>query len=258
MFNRRIKPASERMSLGEHLEELRRRLFYALGGLAVAMGLSLLFADWVLALLRGPFERAVPHEQLVATKLQTGITMYLNVALVSGLILAAPWVFYHLWAFVSAGLYPHERRRVLRAAPFSAALFVGGAMFFLFVTADMIIGFLMQFNFGRGLAGMIRVEEYIGFIIKMMIACGLAFQAPLAVLVLVASGLVSLRKINHYRRHVIVVIAVLAAVITPPDPWSMLAVGGPMYLLYELGVLLAWLGVRKKNLSDELDEKAQV
>jgi sec-independent protein translocase protein TatC len=238
------------MTLGEHLEELRRRLIHALAGLVVAMGLSLVFARRIIAWLKAPYDRVMIAQglapELAVITLTAGIATYLKVALISGLVLASPWIFYQLWAFVGAGLYRHERRYVLMAVPFSAALFIGGALFFLLVAADFTVGFLIGFSRWMDLKPVITLENHIGFKTSLMFIFGLCFQTPLLILVLARVGAVTVRQLNHYRRHVIVVILIIAALATSPSPVDQVALAVPMYLLFELGVVLAYLAARKK------------
>jgi sec-independent protein translocase protein TatC len=152
--------------------------------------------------------------------------------------------------FVSAGLYPHERRYVVFAVPMSVALFVGGAAFFLLAAAVPAMRFLIGFGTWLGVKPVITLQEHISFITTMMLVFGLMFQTPMVVLVLAKMGLVSVRTLNKYRRHVIVAIVILAAVATPPDPVDQIILAVPMYLLFELGVLLAYVFVGRKKPTD--------
>jgi len=160
---------------------------------------------------------------------------------VAGLVLASPWVIYQLWMFVAAGLYLKERRLILYSVPFSALLFLGGAAFFLFVASVPLLTFMVRFNQWLGLRHVIMLNDYIGFIGWTMFVFGLAFQLPLVVLVLSWVGLISLGQLNHYRRHVIVGVLVFAAVVTSPSPVDQIVLAVPMWMLYELGVLLSYL-----------------
>ena len=180
--------------------------------------------------------------------------MYMGMSLVAGLVIASPWVIYQLWMFVAAGLYPKERRLVRYSVPFSALLFLGGAAFFLFVTSVPLLRFLVGFNRWLGLRHVIMLDDYIDFITKMMLVFGLGFQLPLAVLVVSWVGLVQLRQLNHYRRHVLAAVVIFTAVVTySPVDQAVLSV--PMWLLYELGVLLSYLLIfRPRGRSAKADQ----
>lgn len=233
------------MTLVEHLDELRRRIIYAMVGLAGGIAAALMLGRQIVDFLRYPYTRAMEaagkQPDLSVLNHTAGFTIYLKTAMVTGLIIASPWVFYHLWMFVSAGLYPKERRGVVFVVPFSAALFITGAIFFVFVVAVPILSFLISVNNWLGLEMRITFDSHVTFMATMALVFGLAFQTPLAVLILGKLGIVSLKTLRHYRRHVIVAILVCAALLTPPDPVSQLCLALPLWLLYELGVLLVWL-----------------
>lgn len=234
-----------RMSLGEHLDELRRRVIYALIGLSAAIIVALFCGRWFVDVFRLPYVRVMQETGreplLTVLALSTGFTMYLKISLIAAAIMASPWIFYQIWMFISAGLYPGERRYVFFAAPVSAGLFICGAMFFLFVTAVPILKFFIFFSDWMGLKLVITFDNYINMMISMILVFGLGFQTPLLVLLLARMGIVSLDRLRRYRRHVMVIIVILAALLTPPDPLSQIALALPMWLLYEFGVLLVRL-----------------
>lgn len=171
---------------------------------------------------------------------------YMKIATIAGLILTAPWVFYQLWMFVAAGLYPKERQYVYKAIPFSAGLFIVGALFFLFVIAWVTLKFFLMFGDSVGVASQWTLQKYISFVTVLMLVFGLAFQTPIAVFILVRTGLVAIKTLRSYRKYVLLGLAFVSAVATPsPDPFSMLALLIPLYGLYELGILLAIMGEKK-------------
>jgi len=171
---------------------------------------------------------------------------YMKISLISGLILTAPWVFYQIWMFIAAGLYPKERKYVYRAVPFSAALFIVGALFFLFVIARVTLAFFLGFGDVVGVASQWTLQKYISFITLMMLVFGVAFQTPIAVFILVRTGLVAIPTLRTNRKFVILGLAVVAAVATPSaDPLSMLALLVPLCGLYELGILLSVFAEKK-------------
>lgn len=171
---------------------------------------------------------------------------YMKISLISGLILTAPWVFYQIWMFIAAGLYPKERQYVYKAVPFSAALFIIGALFFLFVIARVTLAFFLGFGDVVGVASQWTLQKYISFITLMMLVFGVAFQTPIAVFILVRTGLVAIPTLRSNRKYVILGLAVVAAVATPSaDPLSMLALLVPLCGLYELGILLSVFAEKK-------------
>jgi sec-independent protein translocase protein TatC len=176
-------------------------------------------------------------------------TAYMKIALISGLILTCPWVFYQLWMFVAAGLYEHEQRYVRQAVPFSAILFIAGALFFLFVVAPLSLKFFLVFGDIVGVAANWTLEKYISFVTVLMLVFGLAFQTPIAIFILVRTGLVSLETLRSVRKYVILGTVVVSAVVTPPDVISQITLAVPLYALYELGMLLARMSLKKAQKS---------
>lgn len=238
------------MSLGDHLEELRMRLLYALGGLALASIICFCFGPKIIAFMEKPYINAMGKEaRLITLAPADGFVSYVKISFISGLIFSSPWVFYHLWMFIAAGLYPHEKRYVYLAAPFSAALFVTGALFFLVVVAPLTLGFLVKFNEKMlGVNSSFTFQRYISFVTHLMLVFGLAFQTPTAIFFLNRTGLVSLEALNRSRKYVLLIIFVVAAMATPPDVISQVTLAVPLYLLFELGILLSYFAGRKKTL----------
>ena len=239
-----------RMSLGEHLDELRRRILYALAGIVVGMGAMLYFTPDLIEFLRTPYAKVMTDHglqpELTVLDVTAGFTIYIKVALYAGLLAASPWVFYQLWMFVSAGLHAREKRYVLFAVPFSAVLFVCGVAFFLLVVAMPILHFFIGVSTWLGVTPMITFENHIGFMTRFMVIFGLGFQTPLVILLLGLMGLVTTKTLNKYRRHVIVAMFILGALMTSPSPIDQIALALPMWMLYELGVLLVYVFQRRR------------
>jgi sec-independent protein translocase protein TatC len=186
------------------------------------------------------------NSSLISLAPAEAFVAYMKISLIAGLILTAPWVFYQIWMFVAAGLYPKERQYVYKAIPFSAGLFIVGALFFLFVIAWVTLKFFLMFGDSVGVASQWTLQKYISFVTILMLVFGLAFQTPIAVFILVRTGLVAIKTLRSYRKYVILGLAFVSAVATPsPDPFSMLALLIPLYGLYELGILLSVFADKK-------------
>jgi sec-independent protein translocase protein TatC len=170
---------------------------------------------------------------------------YMKIAFIAGLLLTSPWVFYQIWMFVAAGLYPHERHYVRSAVPFSAGLFVVGALFFLFAIAPLTLRFFLSFGDIVRVANNWTLQRYISFITILMLVFGIAFQTPIAIFVLVRTGLVSLAALRRSRKYVLLAIFIVAAVATPPDVISQVSLAIPLYGLFEIGMLLAYVAEKK-------------
>lgn len=175
----------------------------------------------------------------ISLNVQEAFMTYVKVSMISGLILASPWVIYQLWLFVAAGLYPHERKYVYTYLPISIGLFLGGAAFCFFYVFPPVLNFLLGFNVRMGITAQIRISEWINFAVLMPLLFGISFQLPLVMLFLNKINVFQTPDYREKRRLAILAIAFLAMLLTPtPDPFSMLLMMGPMVGLYELGILL--------------------
>jgi sec-independent protein translocase protein TatC len=167
------------------------------------------------------------------------ITIFFMVCLISGLVLASPWVFYQIWAFVAAGLYRHERSYVKKYLPFSLGLFLTGVFLCFLAVLPVTLRFLLQFNVWLGVAPTLRLSEWMGFASILPLIFGLAFQTPLVMLFLERIGIFTVDDFKSKRKMAILIICIAASVLTPgQDPFSMVLLATPMILLYELGILL--------------------
>ncbi len=175
----------------------------------------------------------------IALNVQEAFMTYLKVSFIAGLILTSPWVFYQLWLFVAAGLYPHERKYVYIYLPMSIFLFLGGAAFCFYGVFPTILDFLLGFNARMGITAQIRISEWINFAVLMPLLFGISFQLPLVMLFLQKISIFQASDYREKRRLAILGIAFLSMLLTPtPDPMSMMMMMGPLLALYELGILL--------------------
>ncbi len=261
-----------RMTLGEHLEELRSRLLRAIIGVVVGMVVCFFLGRYLFAVLFWPLNVATGGNapRMYPRSLSEPFGTYLRVSLICGAILSSPYGLYQMWKFIAAGLYQRERRAVRRYLLPSVALFALGVVFFLVVVAPLVIGFFLNFasssfpgppNWGLDWLGRLlgrpelpasqptaggsyvqpwlSLGEYVSFVGMMCLVFGLGFQTPLVVMFLTRSGIVPVERLRRLRRYVFLVICIVSAIITPPDVGSMIALAVPMYLLYELGLLVA-------------------
>jgi sec-independent protein translocase protein TatC len=174
------------------------------------------------------------------------LTIFFMVCLVVGLVIASPWVFYQIWAFVAAGLYRHERKYVTKYLPFSLGLFLAGVLLCFLFVLPITLRFLLQFNVWLGVAPTLRLSDWMGFATILPLVFGISFQTPLVMLFLEKIGIFTADDYRAKRKFAILVITITAAVITPgQDPFSMILLAIPMILLYELGILLIVSGRRK-------------
>lgn len=252
-------PQDTTMSLGDHLEELRARLILAILGLTAALILCLFFGKWIIAFIEVPYYQAMGLEKpLQSIEPADGFISYMKISMIAGVVLSSPWIFYQLWLFIAAGLYPRERRYVYLAVPFSTGLFIAGALLFILVIAPATLKFLVAFN--RRILGVdsnFTFKSYVSFVSTMMLVFGLAFQTPIAIFFLNKIGLVSVQSMRKSRKFVVLGSVVVAAIATPGgDFFSLFTLAIPLYLLFEFGIVLCTLSARRKKLADG-QEQAQ-
>lgn len=176
--------------------------------------------------------------ETIATAIQGPFMIWLKTGFIVGLIISAPWVFYQIWAFIAAGLYPHEKRYVHLYLPISIILFVSGAVFAFYVVFQYVLDFLFQFNASMGVSPDPRVNEYIGFVMILPLGFGVAFQLPIVMVFLNRFGIISIEAFLSKWRIAILVISIASMLLTPQDPISMLLMAIPLTLLYFVGILM--------------------
>jgi sec-independent protein translocase protein TatC len=236
-----------------HLIELRDRLVRASIGIAiVCVGLFI----WpgpahIYDLLAAPMLKALPPgSKMIATGVTAPFLVPMKVTLVLALILALPWVFYQIWAFVAPGLYAHEKRLVLPLVISSSVLFMLGVAFCYFFVFGRVFHFIGAFA-PSSIAVMPDIENYLDFVMSMCLAFGAAFEVPVVVVILVRMGIIGIDKLKSWRPYVIVGAFVVAAIVTPPDVVSQLALAVPMCLLFELGLFVAPIFARVTRAPEE-------
>ena len=226
-----------RMTIFEHLDELRGRLIKSVIALMVTTLFSLIFTSRFLKLLTAPMGNLQP----VFLRPTEMITTYFKIALISGVALAMPVIIYQFVLFILPGLKPNERRYLYIIVPGATISFVVGLLFTYFAILPFAIRYLLTFG-GNIARAQWTIGEYIGFVTNILLWIGLAFETPLVIFFLAKLGIITPAMLSHYRKYAILAIAVISAVITPtPDPFNMMIVMVPLYLLYEAGVLLAKL-----------------
>jgi len=224
------------------------RLLLVLAGLAVGFIVSLCFGKYIILFIQRPYLEAINTDRPLQTLAPTqGFTSYVKICVITGLILSSPWVFYHIWMFVASGLYTNEKKYVRLAVPFSAALFVAGALFFLLIVAKLSLSFLLGVDNWLGMQSHWTFPYYVTFVTTLMLVFGIAFQTPLAIFFLNKTGIVSINALRRSRKYVILAIFIIAAMATPPDIVSQITLAIPIYLLFELGILLSKFSSRNEK-----------
>jgi sec-independent protein translocase protein TatC len=244
------------MSLMEHLKELRTRLIWIIGTMLAGTVFALFFAEPIIQFIIQPLSNIGVTPQAIGPTDTIGV--YFKVCFTAGASIAMPVIVYQVIAFVSPGLYPHEKRALLLTLPGIMVLFILGAAFAFYLLIPAAVDFLQGF-----LGSVIRqdwtIERYIGFITRLVFWMGVSFETPLVVAFLARAGLVTGQKLLGFWRHSFVVAAIVAAAITPTvDPVNMTIVMGPLMVLYFMSVGLAYLLYRPREprtFDDDLVEK---
>lgn len=231
-----------RMPLGTHLEELRRRVIYSIIAIVFCFILCWFFKVQILDMAKKPHKFAMEKvglsTELQVLSYQEGFYAYMKLCFITSVFLAYPFVIYQIWRFVSVGLYKKEQRYVLLFLPVSFAAFVVGGLFGYFLLIPFGLQFLIGI-LGPGIQPIITMKEYVSFVFMLTVALGLVFQLPLIMLLLSKIGFVTPDKFIAWRKYAILVIFIIAAIVTPPDPFTQSMTAVPMIVLYELGILIA-------------------
>ncbi|HEU6438075.1 MAG TPA: twin-arginine translocase subunit TatC [Nitratidesulfovibrio sp.] len=241
------------MTLLDHLSELRVRLVRSLIALAVGFFACYGFAEELFNYLMIPLTRALPSgSKLIYTALPEAFFVYMQVALVAGAFLASPYLFYQIWLFIAPGLYDEEKRHVIPIAGASALFFVAGAAFCYFQVFPYAFEFFVGFATDT-IAPMPKLDEYLGFTLKMLLAFGLIFEMPLFAFFLARLGIVTAQWMRKTRKYAILAIFIVAAILTPPDVFSQLMMATPMLVLYEISIIVAAVFGKKKPGTEDGD-----
>lgn len=236
-----------RMTVIDHLTELRKRIMISVIAIAVGMVGAFIQKDWVFAVIKRPLVNmeGVQADLVTFSPTEPFMTV-LKVSIYAGMMLALPIVLWQMWAFILPALYENEKRGVLPYVFFTSILFIAGVAFAYFVVLPVGLSFLVGYG-GDIFVQQLRASEYIGFVTLFLLAFGAVFEMPAVMLMLTAADLVNHRTLKRVRKYAVVGIAVAAMVLTPSqDPVSMLLMMGPLLALYELGILLSRLAGRRK------------
>jgi len=232
-------PSTKEMSFWEHLEELRMRLIWSLVGIAIGTTICAIFSDTIVnVIFLGPAIHSKPPLKIQNLKPYGQLMLYMELVFIAGLILSLPNTLYHFWKFIQPALYPNERKYVSSIVFFSTLFFVLGGLFGYYVLIPNALGFFAGFG-SPSIENIIEIQSYFGFITGMILACGVVFELPMLSYFLAKIGILSAEFLKKYRRHAVVVILLVAAAITPgPDIASQIMVSIPLYLLYEVSIIV--------------------
>ena len=247
------KPQNDQgMTLTEHLEELRRRLFVCAVAVVLAFCVTYYFSKDLFQLLMAPLLAVMPPEHgLIFTGLPEAFFTYLKVALVAAIFASSPIILYEIWRFVAPGLFSSEKKYIFPFVFLSTIFFVGGALFGYYVVFPFGFSFFVGFatDFIRPMPS---IKEYFSFSTRMLFAFGIVFELPVFTMFLSRIGLVNHRMLSQQRKYAFLAVFVISAVLTPPDVMSQLMMAGPLLILYEISIIIARIFGKKQT-----DEKSE-
>jgi sec-independent protein translocase protein TatC len=243
------KEEGGKMSFFDHLVDLRKRLINSAIAIAIGTLIGVSVAEKVLGFITHPIQAALRHyhqdDTLIFTSPAGMINIIITFGLYLGIVLAAPFVLYQVWLFIAPGLYKHERKAVTAFVFCSFFLFIAGISFGYFIMLPYMLNFLIGFQ--GPFRPLITVNEYIDFILIVLLGLGIIFELPILIFFLALFNIVTPRFLWKNQRYAILVIAIVAAIVTPtPDATTMLIFMIPMLALYYLGIGVAWMVVRNK------------
>lgn len=227
-------------TLMSHLAELRNRLFVMFGSVFLVFMILFPFSKTIFEFASEPLRQVLPGGQLIATGTASPVIATLKLSFYLALIIAMPVVLYQMWAFIAPGLYKKEKRFAFPLLASSIVLFYVGLAFAYFVVFPLIFNFVVAFT-PESVTYMPDITDYIGFVMMLVLVFGLAFETPVATVLIVWTGLTTVDKLGKARPYVFLGAFVVGMLLTPPDIISQIMLAIPVYLLYELGIIMAKL-----------------
>ena len=244
------------MPLTEHLRELRSRLIKSMIAFLITSGGSFYFAKYVFEIMQEPVKHSYPDVELITLSPTEPLFILIKISLTVGLILASPVILFQLWRFVEPALYPHEKKLFLPLLLSSIFLFLLGGVFAYFAVLPLALKFLLGLGYSQLAATpYLSVDMYISFVLKMIVAFGIAFQMPIVLYMLQRAGIVTEEQLKKFRRYFIVVAFLVGAIIAP-DVATQVLMAIPLLILYEVSILLG-KSARKKKSEEKAIEKSQ-
>ena len=239
--------AEEKTSFISHLEELRKRLIICIMAIAVFFTICCFFDQKLVDILIAPLKDALPPgTHLIFTGVSEAFFAYLKVSFFTGIIFASPVILYEIWCFIAPGLYNKEKKYVLPFVFFSTMLFISGVVFAYYIVLPITYKFFMSYT-TDAIKPFPSLREYLSFSSKMLLAFGVTFELPIFILFLSKIGILSVRTLTAYRKYAVLIIFIVAAVVTPStDVVSQVLTAVPLWILYEISIVLVKVFNRKK------------
>lgn len=236
-----------KMSLTEHLIELRKRLIRSVIILCIGFGVCYYYKDWIFDIITQPLTQVLPkNSYLIYTGLTEAFFVYMKLAFFASLIITSPFILYQIWKFISPGLLPKEKKYVVPFVLSSSLLFIGGILFGYFIVLPPAFEFFVSFN-NKYLQAMISFKDYLSLFVTFLLGFGLSFELPIFIFFLTKLGIVNAKMLSKQRKYAILVIFIVAAILTPsPDALSQILMAIPLLFLYEVSIFVARFAEKKK------------
>ena len=253
-----MSETNDAMPLGNHLEELRKRLMIAAGSWLVAFLGCYSYAELLFEHISEPVRNALPEgSSLVFINAPEPFFTLLMVSALAGLVLAFPIIVWQLWGFISPGLYAHEKKLVIPFVFFSSLCFGTGTYFGFTLVFPMVFSFLVQYGTEiGGISAMLSMGSYLTLASRLLIAFGLVFELPIIIFFLARMGVVDHKFLARNRKFALLIAFVIGAVLTPPDLFSQTSIALPFIILYEVGIIVARLFGKKKPVEESEEDEA--
>lgn len=227
----------QKQTLIEHLEELRKSLIISVIAVTIAAIFGFYYNEQILAIIVSPLTSL--NEELIVTGVTEAFFVKLKLAIFAGFIIAFPIIVWAFWRFIKPALYPHERKYVYILLPISIILFASGVLFAYFGILQLVLKFFI-YIVGDSLDTMFKIDQYVSFVTAFTLPFGIVFELPIVVFFLTKLGIIKHEMLSKNRKYALLIIVILAAALTPgPDPVSQMMMAGPVYILYEISVLVS-------------------
>ncbi|MBN1364789.1 MAG: twin-arginine translocase subunit TatC [Syntrophaceae bacterium] len=251
--NKNIEPSEDhKMSLTEHLIELRKRIARSLIALGIGFSVCYYYKDFIFDIVTRPLIGVLAEKSyLIYTGLTEAFFTYMKIAFFAALIITSPFVLYQIWKFISPGLLPKEKKYMIPFVVSSTLLFIGGVLFGYFIALPPAFGFFISFN-NKYLQAMLSFKDYLSLFVTFLLGFGVSFELPIFVFFLTKLKIVNAKMLSKQRRYAVLIIFLIAAVLTPsPDALSQILMAIPLMFLYEISIFVAKFAEKKEMVSEK-------
>jgi sec-independent protein translocase protein TatC len=253
MSNTALPPNDQEMTLIQHLLDFKTSLTRAILAIIVLFVCLFPFANDIYTYIAEPLTRYLPEgSSMIATAVASPFLTPFKLAFVLAIYMAMPYLLYQIWRFIAPALYSHEKQLVAPILFFSSFLFYAGGLFAYYVVFPLVFGFLSQ-SAPEGVTIATDISLYLDFVIKMFFAFGMAFEVPIVTVLLIITGMTTPKKLSHSRPYIVVGAFVIGMLLTPPDIISQTLLAVPMWLLFEIGLLVGAYVIKRRKLNNETD-----